>query len=440
MMVSLFLLLLSVTLMIAKLWSKPSCPASIEKVIWNSGQGEHDEVDKAYRTLTRCATAQHPVVRTLRLSIQQAGCVVSHKDARNFDFRPGDRFPSLHQLHLKGYSFNDAPKSGLQWNFQDEIYHFWRWLAYFSGLELFRPIPEISGWDGRGANLERWKAAMNWTELRDLSLDEVDAVFLKSMQGQLPALESLNLGWLRSENCLGDNVTDFVTRLNSLRQLSLRGHTRKLDLPQILDRHGDSIETLEIHEWEGSHFLRPTLSRSELEQISHKCPSLTKLGLDINRNGTWPHELLDLLSANRNLSTLEISFELGMNLHRDANYYSGINKTKDFRQPVVDLLSSLTLFNRLRSLKQGVELQTMRFFVGDAGREYGHMMRSWSWGETLAEVYECTTVDSKGRRKTEGEAWCEQSLRAGVDYGLYDFEEEFDVENEGRLLEAEQEL
>ena len=119
-----------------------------------------------------------------------------------------------------------------------------------------------------------------------------------------------------------------------------------------------------------------------------------------------PYELLDSLAMNQNLSSLEIGLELGMNMHQESGYYSptyGANKTEDFRQPLVDTVLSLKLFNRLRSLKQGVELQNPTYLRRRRWpRKYGHMLRFEAWGETLAEIYECSV------READGEPWCEQ--------------------------------
>ncbi len=433
-------------------WGKPSCPEFIEKKIWNGGSGNNAEIRQIYRTLTRCATTGNSSIRTLHLSIQQSGCVLNLDDEWNFDFQPGDRFPPLHELHLNGYEFDNIPKYLFgQRELWENIYDIWQRFVDFARLKTLWPALEISGGDNWGANLEKWKAAMDWTELRDLDLEQVDAIFLQSMRGQLPALKSLRLGSLRSRTCLADNITDFVTQLNPLSRLSLRGHTYRMNLSEILDCHGASLNTLEIHEWEGSHLLRPSLSCHDIDQFREKCPSLSKLGLDINRDGAWPFELLDPLAANRNLSSLELSFELGMNMHDESGmnmhdesgfyeYPRGLNKSRDFRKPLVNTSSSLFLFKRLRSLKQGVELQKLTLTVGDAGREYSHMMRASAWGETLAEVYECNVLDDKGDRKGDREAWCEQKIRA-----MDSPEEHFDsVEDEDnnfneqlRLLEEE---
>lgn len=198
-------------------WGKPFCPESIEKKIWNGGSGRNAELHQIYRTLTRCATTENSSTRILHLTIQQSGCVMNHEDEWNFDFQPGDRFPSLHELHLNGYKFDNVPKYLFgQRDLWEEIYDVWQRFVDFTGIKTLWPALEISGGDNWGANLEKWKAAMDWTELCDLDLEQVDAIFLQSMRGQLPALKSLRLFSLRSRTCLADNITDFVTQVTTV--------------------------------------------------------------------------------------------------------------------------------------------------------------------------------------------------------------------------------
>ena len=426
---ALLLLLLLPYFSAAGLWSSPSCPGSIKQRISNGGSKKKSDLQMIYKTLARCSRARNSTTHTLHLQIEQSGCVVNPNDRWNFDFHTGDVFPSLHQLHLNGYKFDEYT---LQW--QQDVWDQWhsirQWFADFTGLKALMPTLRISGSATPGANLEKWKAAMNWTELKDLDLDHFDPVFFPLMKGHLPALESLRLGSLWSRSCRAGNVTEFVAQLKPLTRLSLHGHTNEVNMTQILDRHGSTLRTLEIREWEGGNFPRPTLSLQELQKISQECPSLSELGVDINRNGTWPFELLDSLAANKNLSSLELFFELGMDIHQDPSspYSSGVNKTTDYRQPVLNTISSLSIFRRLRSLKQGVELKVLRLNVGDVGREYGHMLRFPGWGESLAEVYECSVLDSEGKGKDEEAVWCRQVSGPGDSNALQIFEEYSDDE------------
>ena len=415
------------------------CPDSINREVWDDGTGEGIELTKIYNILTRCSS-----VRILNIKLVQAGCVISPDADWKFDFQPGDSFPPLHQLHLDNYDFSEYPPA-----WQEEVRDRWDDLrlliAQYTGLKALRPKPKtLTMMVYPGANLVKWKAAMNWTALKDLDLEDVNPIFFALMEGELPALKSLRLGPLWPRSCQGDNITNFVTQLSPLFRLSLHGHTNQVNFTRILDRHAHTLHALEIREWEGGSFPRPTLSLQQLKQISEKCPSLTKLGVDINRNGNWPLEMLDSLAANKNLSSLEIFFELGMDLHpRDYEFgerWSRPNKTRDYRQPVVDTTSALDIFKRLRALKRGVELLQLTLNVGDVGRDYGHMLRISEWGEGLAETYVCSVLDSDGQRKAEGVAWCEPGSEPQNPYNddnPFEFEgEEDEDEDELRMLQA----
>ena len=416
--------------------SGPSSPHSIKQVISNGGYSGNSKLQEIYNTLTSCSMDEHRAIRTLQLKLVQSGCNVNPNEKWSFDFRKGDTFPPLHELHLDSYQFDEA-QSQQVYGVSNQWYYFRRWFADSTGLEALRPPLRVSRWTDHGANLEKWKAAMDWTQLRSLGLEAVSDVFMPLLKGRLPALQSLRLGWLWSSNCQARNVTDFVTQLEPLASLSLSAHTAQINITQILDRHGSTLDALQIRDWEGSNFPRPTLSLQEIEQISRKCLSLSKLGLDINRNGSWPYELLDALAANQNLTSLEIFFELGMELNQDkldAGYgWHEVNEAPEYRQPLVTEDSSLEIFNRLRSLKQGVELQNLTLYLGDFGRDYGHMLRLNGWGEDLAEAFECSVLDSEGKRKEEGEAWCKR-LASHQDMfeepnGYHDEENEVDVQS-----------
>ena len=403
----------------------------------NGGSKNH-ELQNIYETMTTCSNT-----RSLILKIAQGGCVVNFENRLSFDFRPGDRFPALHELHLDGYRFNEYLP---EW--QNEALDVWydlrRFAANWLGLEALRPTLRLDRGRLPGANLEKWKAAMDWAEIKDLDLEDVESLFLESMRGELPGLESLRLGPLQWESCQSDrNVTYFLSQLNPLTRLSLHGYTDRVNWTQILDRHGSTLNTLEVREWESSYGWeqRPTLDQQQLQQISQMCPSLSKLGLDINRNGTWPFEILDSLAANERLDTLELFFELGMDQHQDDNYKMygrPENRKADYRQPDLNRSSSLELFKRLRGLKKGVELQRMTLHMGDIDRDYGHMMRFPMWGEHLSETYECDVLDSKGQRKWGEMVWCTGEPRnMGGGFESIDEEDEGDTyleEEELRLL------
>ena len=124
-------------------------------------------------------------------------------------FHAGDKLPSLHEIHLDGYDFNEYPLIGLD-ETRDRWFELRSLIAYYTGIQSLRPTPRIQGrMTDPGANLMKWKAAMDWTELRDLGLKRIDPIFFALMEGELPALESLRLGRLNSRSCQSENTTHF---------------------------------------------------------------------------------------------------------------------------------------------------------------------------------------------------------------------------------------
>ncbi len=263
---------------------------------------------------------------------------------------------------------------------------------------------------------------MNWTELTNLELELIDPIFFAMMEGELPALQSLRLGPILSCSRPRENFTNFVTQLQPLSRLSLHGHTAQVNLTQMLDRHGGTLRSLQIREWESKNTPKPVLSPQNLKEVNQKCPMLSNLGLDLNRNGTWPFDMLDSLAAYKSLSSLEIFFESEVAYQRDIDAYddelSRRNQDIQYREPILNTTSSLQLFKRLRSLKEGADLLQLRLSVGDVGREHSYEMYS-DWSDRLTKTYECSVYDSDGRRKEEGVAWCELVAESQSTYHDY---------------------
>ena len=172
---------------------------------------------------------------------------------------------------------------------------------------------------------------MNWTELEDLNLEFVDPVFFELMQGELPALQSLRLGPLLSCSSLGVNITNFLIQSEPLSQLSLHGSTGQVNLNQILDRHGGTLRGLEIRDWHRQKSRRPTLSSQDLEDVNQKCPLLSKLGIDITQNGTWPFNMLDSLAGYRQLTSLDVFIGPEVDARADTIY--GYSESLLYRRP-----------------------------------------------------------------------------------------------------------
>lgn len=392
--------------------SSASCSNVITNTIWNGG-GDNNQLSEVYKELLAC-----PETRALHLKIIQGGCIM-RDDPENLPFSEGDRLPPLEELHLNGYDFDNfryiVPR---RWDDGDSLWNrALRYVADYTGLDSKWPA-SIRQVRFTGENIDSWKQAMDWNHIKDLELVNTNHASVQRMKGELSALKSLKLGpsfWDAEENL---NVTNYTTAflLESppLTNLSLHGYTDLLDWNAILERHGPTLNSFELRQWESEEPLypRPTLSLPQLRHVSEACPQLKELSIDINRNGTWPHEILDSLATFESVTTLQLWFELGMDQHQLYDKWEDgqSDHVGGFRQPLVSSSSALGLFNRLRGLKKGMELQRVRFNVGDVGRDYGHMLRIPSWGEDLAEWYDCNVLDSDGQRKIEGAAWCERGV------------------------------
>ena len=156
-----------------------------------------------YRHLSTCAN-----IRSLSISFAQGGCVIDDSPWA-LTFRAGDRFPGLEEL-------------------------------------------VISGYDWYPLGLEAWKKAMNWGKLKRLDADRPPNDFLQAFSGELDGLDTLILrpkwdvwgdedtlcGFDATTDELRENYTSFISGLAPLRELSISGMGKLLDMTKILDTDG----------------------------------------------------------------------------------------------------------------------------------------------------------------------------------------------------------
>lgn len=364
-----------------------------------------------YKILTTCSET-----RVLHLTVHQGGCVVTD-DLWYFEFSLGDRFPPLEELRLDGYDL-DGRRTAISRQRQRADERDWRWyrnyLADITGICSIRRIGKIEEGDQASipTNLDLFRGAMDWTKLQRLEILHPPLLFVQDMAGQLPSLKSLKLGPVYvgcKKDLIASATTDFIMNSPQLEKLSLHGYTDLLDWDKIMSRHGETLRELTIRKYESRDPLnpRPTLSASKIQDLKALCPNLTQLGLDINRNGTWPYPILDALATFPKIRALDLFFELGEDLHTDEEemYYWHPPEEQDdsaFRLPRVSFSSALQIFRHLRSRKAGVELDRMAVHVGD----YGRGMRYHGWGKGRHDRFACDVMDERGIRKLEGEAWC----------------------------------
>jgi len=288
------------------------------------------------------------------------------------------------------------------------------YLAHLTGINALRPVQQPYE-PPSASNLDKWKLAMDWTQLETLEIAEANPRFLDKMAGELPALKSLKLGkgWVDDGRELANKTIHFLEESPPLSMLSLHGYTYSVNWTGVLRRFGATLKALEIREWESSDpsWPRPVLSSTQLEQINGICPLLEDLSLDVDRSGAFPNEILDTLAKFENVQKLQLWFDLGIDQHQHESFYYepiGSRNTDDnaYRQPLMNLTSAHSLFAHFRAQKKGTELQQLILYVGDWGRDYGGGMRFQGWGEGLEEKYQCSVLNGDGQRKSEGEAWC----------------------------------
>ena len=224
---------------------------------------------------------------------------------RAFDFGANTRFPDLKSLSLSQYDWNytQPSRSGF----------------LFAG----QPRP----------NVELWREAMDWSKLDDWNIELPPKVFMDTMKHELTGLRSLTFrhqwGYWGDEDTLcgfdsdtqemRDAYVSFIAELSPLRNLSISGTGNLLNMEPILLKHGHTLRSLTMHEFENDcayhtgnqTWTRPTMSVDGLKHLRSMVPDLVSLFVDLRReHGKWPTEALNVLSTFENLYDLTIHFNL----------------------------------------------------------------------------------------------------------------------------------
>jgi hypothetical protein len=188
-------------------------------------------------------------------------------------------------------------------------------------------------------------------------------------------------------NELREQFTDFITHLPQLRTLEVSGMGARLNLSRILARHGSTLQSLTLHEFEwpctfgcNETLRRPYMSYEEISLIRMLAPKIKHLAIDLPRTSEdWPQAHLDALKSLPNLEYLAIDFDL-MNLkqqgHVDSQDLSAFQNdescfTKKLQEPVMNNIVALDIFRGLRSKTDSpFTLKELTITVGDAKRWY----------------------------------------------------------------------
>ncbi|KAL0564777.1 hypothetical protein V5O48_017263 [Marasmius crinis-equi] len=111
------------------------------------------------------------------------------------------------------------------------------------------------------------------------------------------------------------SLADFLDSCYALESLSIVSYHGYIDLPSILDRHGESLRSLGLHQVEGTQNTRPALTRDDLKLIRSKAPSLECLEFDVNRTinpSANESETYRVVSSFPDLRHLTLHYDLGI--------------------------------------------------------------------------------------------------------------------------------
>ncbi|KAL8645864.1 MAG: hypothetical protein Q9226_007104 [Calogaya cf. arnoldii] len=243
---------------------------------------------------------------------------------------------------------------------------------------------------------------MDWGKLDDLNIELPPKVFVDTMKDQFTGLRSLTFrhqwGYWGDEDTLcgadsdtqamWDAYVSFIAGLPPLRNLSISGTGELLNMESILLKHGHTLRSLAIHEFENDcayhtgnrTWTRPTMSVDGLQYLRFMVPNLVSLSVDLRReHGKWPTEALDILSTFDNLIDLTIHFNLEdpTRLRHASQCYSLSDPCllPELMEPRLDLHAAQLIFRNLRQQQGNKRLRHLRLVAGDYARREGGGLR-----------------------------------------------------------------
>ncbi|KAL0571075.1 hypothetical protein V5O48_010883 [Marasmius crinis-equi] len=110
-------------------------------------------------------------------------------------------------------------------------------------------------------------------------------------------------------------LADFLDSCFTLESLSVVGYHRYIDLLAVLDRHGETLRSLALHQAESIEGSRPSPSRGDLDLIRSRAPRLESLEVDVNRTidpSRNELEIYSVISSFPDIRHLAISYDLGV--------------------------------------------------------------------------------------------------------------------------------
>lgn len=372
---------------------RTACPLTSSATAY-SWFGASEELPEAYNVLLSCSQ-----ITDLKLSFHEGGCV-GGLEPWAFNFRDGDKFPTLQNLSIDMYDFETFGPEPLADALPPVL------SAY--ATEARRWLPGPLG-PQHNRNLEKWLRAMDWTQLERLDISayrsSTQDYFWTRMKHELPSLKHLT-----AQAPFSEALFEFLESVPALETLSIHSSAAitssndtssvscaAFHLERLLQRHGATLQNLRLSQGESYtvNERRIACNAADIRQLRTLCPHLTHLTLDLDRNGSWPEAEFKELAALEQVASLHLTLELGANLHlaESGEYYwnpQGITTGGPFREPRMNATVAENLFRRLRDIKTGQDLTHLEIEIGyfDAPRWTGPLYLP-SWDEGRARKFVC---------------------------------------------------
>ncbi|KAL8774248.1 MAG: hypothetical protein Q9209_000999 [Squamulea sp. 1 TL-2023] len=318
----------------------------------------------------------------------------SNTNQRAFPFAQNARFTNLTSLSVSRYDWNHTRSP---------------W------------IDSIIGTPPR-SNAESWRDVMDWAKLEILDIELPPTIFLDTFKDQLSSLRSLTFrpqwGFWGNEGTICDCIPNakemrnayvsFISGLSPLHKLSISGTGQLLSMDPLLHKHGHSLRSLTIHEFErdcthqagNETWTRPSMTLEELKRLRNMAPSPDSLTLDLYRErGQWPTEALDVVSTFDNVTDLTVHVDLEdptRMTHADPCYtHRRLCVLPELMEPRLNFNVAQSIFRHFRQQQHTKQLRHLQLVAGDYARRKGGGLRSFHYHPNEPVMYRCR-VESDG--------------------------------------------
>lgn len=152
-----------------------------------------------------------------------------------------------------------------------------------------------------------------------LSRGRLDMSYFSQAATVLPNLKHVSLNFTQSSSAqLAESASEYLRNCSPLRTLSLWGWSSVMTVSDIVARHGQTLEVLQLHEREqdATGRTRPVLSLADIKFLRSSCPRLQDLTLDINSQ----NQQFNILSEAENLEFLNALAHEGPRLRKIQLY------------------------------------------------------------------------------------------------------------------------